>query len=111
MKHYIPEKGDIVTIDINPQAGHEQKGRRPGLVVSNTLFNRHSGLCFVCPITNTDRGYPFHVSLPDGNKVTGIVMADQMKLVDYRARKVKFISRASANTLQETMALVEAIIF
>ena len=62
MPDYLPVKGDIITLSFDPQSGHEQRGRRPALVVSNDLFNRHTGLCMACPITNTDRANPFHVS-------------------------------------------------
>ena len=67
MRRYIPRKGDFVTLSFDPQSGHEQQGRRPALVVSNDLFNKHAGLAFVCPITNTDRSYPFHLPVPDGS--------------------------------------------
>ena len=71
MPAYIPRKGDFVAVSLDPQSGHEQRGRRPALVISNDLFNKHTGLCIACPITSTRRDYPFHVSLPDGLDVTG----------------------------------------
>ncbi len=87
MKPYIPEKGDIIAVTVDPQSGHEQKGRRPALVVSNTLFNEKTGLAFVCPLTGKDRGYPFHVAVTDNPRVKGFVMVEQVKSLAYRARK------------------------
>ena len=71
MPQYIPEKGDFVILTFDPQAGHEQRGRRPALVISNTLFNRHTGLAMMCPITNTKRNTPFHVEVPLESSLTG----------------------------------------
>ena len=74
MSRYFPKKGDFISISFDPQTGHEQKGRRPALVVSNDLFNKHTGLAIVCPITNTDRGFPFHLPIPAASPLTGFVM-------------------------------------
>ncbi len=87
MAGYVPSKGDVVAVSLDPQAGHEQRGRRPALVISNDLFNRSTGLAIVCPITNTHRKIPFHVALPKETSVTGFVMAEQVKSIDYRARR------------------------
>ncbi|MDZ4179694.1 MAG: type II toxin-antitoxin system PemK/MazF family toxin, partial [Coriobacteriia bacterium] len=89
MAAYVPRKGDFIAVTLDPQSGHEQRGRRPALVVSNDLFNKHTGLCIACPITNTRRDYPFHVAIPEGEKVTGSVMVEQVKSIDYRSRDVK----------------------
>lgn len=75
MATYVPRKGDFVAVTFDPQSGHEQRGRRPALVVSNDLFNTATGFCIACPVTNTRRDFPFHVSIPDGEAVTGVVMA------------------------------------
>jgi len=88
MARYIPKKGDFVALTFDPQSGHEQKGRRPALVVSNDLFNQRTGLTIVCPITNTDRNIPFHVKIPEGSSLTGFVMVDQVKSIDYVARNI-----------------------
>jgi mRNA interferase MazF len=90
---YVPRKGDFIAVTFDPQSGHEQKGRRPALVVSNDLFNRHTGLAIVCPITSTERGLPFHVAIPKDLGVTGFVMVEQVKSIDFRARSVTRISR------------------
>jgi len=111
MRRYIPRKGDFLALSFDPQSGHEQKGRRPALVISNTLFNEKTGLAIVCPITNTDRRYPFHVKIPEGMILTGFVMVDQIKSVDYNSRKAKFIEKAPAKLLIEVMAILDACIY
>ncbi len=111
MAAYIPQKGDFVVVTFNPQSGHEQRGRRPALVISNDLFNKHTGLCIACPITNTKRDYPFHILIPEDQDVTGYVMVEQVKSLDFRARKVKRIGKAPDSILQETLSLLDACIF
>jgi mRNA interferase MazF len=109
MARYIPAKGDFITLSFDPQSGHEQRGRRPGLVVSNHLFNKHTGLALVCPLTNTDRKIPFHLPVSDTGKVGGFVMVDQVKSVDYVARKASFIARAPAELVEDVLAVLEAM--
>ncbi len=111
MKPYIPRKGDFVTVTFDPQSGHEQKGRRPALVVSNTLFNEHTGLAIVCPLTTTDRGYPFHVPVTDSPDVIGFVMVEQVKSIDFRARIVTQIGKASGEVLDMVLAILDACIY
>src|ERR1051325_6160351 len=94
MAKYVPQKGDFIALSFDPQSGHEQKGRRPALVISNDLFNKHTGLAIVCPITNTNRNIPFHLPVPATSSLTGFVMVDQVKSIDYTARKAKFIEKA-----------------
>ncbi len=108
---YIPQKGDFVVVTFNPHSGHEQKGRRPALVVSNSLFNKHTEFAFVCPITNTDRKYPFHVAISKSTKITGFIMVDQIKSIDYVTRKVKFIEKAPSNILNEVLSILDAIVY
>ena len=96
MAAYVPRKGDFVALTFDPQSGHEQRGRRPALVVSNDLFNKHTGLCIACPVTNSRRDYPFHVTIPDDCEVIGVVMVEQVKSIDFRARNVKRIGPAPA---------------
>jgi mRNA interferase MazF len=108
---YVPRKGDFVALTFDPQSGHEQRGRCPALVVSNDLFNRHSGLCIACPVTSARRDYPFHVAIPDGCDVTGVVMVEQIKSIDYRARRVKHIGRAPDAVLDEALALLDACLY
>ncbi|HSB73194.1 MAG TPA: type II toxin-antitoxin system PemK/MazF family toxin [Candidatus Methylomirabilis sp.] len=111
MAGYVPRKGDLIALTFDPQSGHEQRGRRPALVVSNDLFNRHTGLCIVCPITTTRRDYPFHVSIPPGQDVTGFVMVEQVKSIDFRSRKAKRIGRAPEQVLAEALSILDACIY
>ncbi len=83
---YVPERGDAIWITLDPQAGHEQAGRRPALVLSPASYNGRVGLALLCPITGQVKGYPFEVPLPGGLAVTGVVLADQVKSLDWRAR-------------------------
>jgi mRNA interferase MazF len=108
-KIFIPEKGDIVRLSFDPQAGHEQNGWRPGLVISNYTFNEATGFIVVCPITNTNRDYPFHIELPDNCKTSGVIMVDQAKSLDYIVRKAKLITKVSQSTLDTVMAIHQAI--
>ena len=111
MKSYIPQKGDFVTITFDPQSGHEQKGRRPALIVSNTMFNERTGLAIVCPLTSTERGFPFHVAITDSPDVNGFVMVEQVKSVDFRARRAKRIGKAADSLLEEVLAILDACIY
>ncbi len=110
MRRYFPQKGDFVTLSFDPQTGHEQKGRRPALVISNDLFNQHTGLAIVCPLTNTNRRFPFHLAVPKGSSLTGFVMVEQMKSVDYVMRRVKFLERAPAGFVEDVLNLIDACI-
>jgi len=111
MAAYIPRQGDIIAITLDPQAGHEQKGRRPALVVSKGLFNSSTGLAIVCPITNTDRSFPFHVPIPKTSKLTGFVMVEQVKSVDFHARLVKRIESRNDELLSEVLSILDACIY
>ena len=110
MASYAPRKGDLIAVTLDPQSGHEQRGRRPALVISNDLFNKHTGLCIACPITRTRRDFPFHVTIPEGGKVTGYVMVEQVKSIDFRARKAKRIGRAPRQVLDEALSILDACI-
>ncbi len=111
MTTYVPQKGDFVTVTFDPQSGHEQRGRRPALVVSNFLFNRHTGLAIVCPLTSTERNFPFHVAVVNDPNVTGFVMVEQVKSIDFRARKANRIGRASDSVLEEVLSILDACIY
>ena len=108
---YFPRKGDFVILSFDPQSGHEQKGRRPALVISNTLFNEHTGLAIVCPITNTDRDFPFHIAVPEDSSITGFIMVEQVKSVDYKKRNVKYVEKSSEDTLNEVLGILDACIY
>ena len=111
MAAYVPRKGDYVSVTFDPQSGHEQKGRRPALVISNTEFNKHTGLAIVCPLTNTDRKFPFHVPVGDAAGITGFAMVEQVKSVDFLSRDAKQIGKASDAVLEEVLALLDACIY
>jgi mRNA interferase MazF len=111
MTTYLPRKGDFVSVTFDPQSRHGQKGRRPALVVSNNLFNKHTGLAIVCPLTSADRGFPFHVAVLNDPHVTGFVMVEQVKSIDFRARKATSIGQASNQVLDEVLSLLDACIY
>lgn len=87
---FIPNRGHIVWIDFDPQSGHEQAGRRPAFVVSPAAYNEKIGLALLCPITNQVKGYPFEVALPKGTGVSGVILADQIKSLDWKSRNAEF---------------------
>ncbi|NOQ21395.1 MAG: mRNA-degrading endonuclease [Candidatus Aegiribacteria sp.] len=111
MTSYVPEQGDIIAVTFNPQSGHEQKGRRPALVVSKELFNRGTGLSIVCPLTNTSRNFPFHVQIPENSSLTGFVMVEQVKSIDFRSRKARFIEKSSEDLIAEVLSILDACIY
>lgn len=100
---YSPERGDIVWLDFDPQSGYEQKGRRPAIVISPKLYNSKTGLALFCPITNQVKCYPFEVILPPNLTITGVIIADQIKSLDWKVRNAEFIVKAPKNVLNETM--------
>ena len=100
---YCPRRGDVVWMSFDPRAGHEQAGHRPALVLSPERYNRKVGLALFCPITMQRKGYPFEVAVPEGLKVSGVILSDQVKSLDWRARKTRFGCRLTAETLQEVM--------
>ena len=109
MVKYIPEQGDIVTLNFDPQSGHEQKGRRPAVIISNKIFNQHLGLAFACPVTNTKRDFPFQIEI-ESKKITGFIMGEQMKSIDYNSRNIKFIEKASQKTMNQILGIIDSII-
>jgi mRNA interferase MazF len=111
MAAYVPKQGDIIAITLDPQSGHEQKGRRPALVVSKELFNRSTGLAIVCPVTNTERDFPFHVPIPKNSKLTGFIMVEQVKSVDFRTRRAKRIDHSDDELLSEVLSILDACIY
>ena len=100
---YTPDRGDVVWITLNPQAGHEQAGRRPAVVLSPGAYNARVGLALVCPVTSKEKGYPFEVRIPTGLPISGVVLADQLKSLDWRARQAEFVARLPLQTTQEIL--------
>jgi mRNA interferase MazF len=97
----VPERGDIVWLVFDPQAGHEQAGRRPAVVLSPALYNGRTSLALVCPITSRVKGYPFEVALPPGLPVSGVILADQVKNLDWQARQAAVVGRVPPETLRQ----------
>jgi mRNA interferase MazF len=107
---YVPSRGDLVWLQFNPQAGHEQAGHRPALVISPSSYNRRVGLALCCPVTSQVKGYPFEVLLPAGLGVEGAVLSDQLKSLDWRVRKARRIATAPADVLEETVGKILALV-
>ena len=108
---YIPGRGDIVWISLNPQAGHEQAGRRPAIVLSPRTYNDKVGLAVLCPVTNEVKGYPFEVTLPPGLPVTGAVLSDQVKSLDWRARKAELVCPLPPLIVDEVLGKLRTLFF
>lgn len=108
-KEYVPDRGDIVWLQFNPQKGREQRGKRPALVLSPKSYNRKVGLGLFCPVTSKVKGYPFEVAV-EGKKIDGAVLADQVKSFDWRRRQVGFIEKAKPETIADVVGKVKAII-
>lgn len=102
-RNYLPGCGDVVWITLNPQAGHEQAGRRPAVVLSPQAYNSKTGLAILCPITGQIKGYPFEVLLPDGLPISGAVLSDQVKSLDWRQRKAELICALPSQTISEIL--------
>jgi mRNA interferase MazF len=107
---YLPERGDVVWLDFQPQAGHEQTGRRPALVLSPRAYNAKVGLALLCPITTRLKGYPFEVAVPDDCGVTGVILADHVKNLDWRARRAEFICRLPVPIVADVQARLAALL-
>ncbi|HEY7680083.1 MAG TPA: endoribonuclease MazF [Terriglobia bacterium] len=109
-RRYVPQRGDVVWLSFDPQAGHEQMGRRPGLVLSPAEYNGKVGLALFCPITSHVKGYPFEVAIPHGLPVVGVVLSDQVKSLDWRARRAEFVGRLSKVHVQEVLDKLGALL-
>ena len=109
-RRYVPSRGDAVWISFNPQAGHEQAGRRPALVASPASYNRKVGLALLWPITTQEKGYPFEVPIPGNLKVGGVVLSDQLKSLDWRVRRAQFICHVPPNVVREALQKVGTLL-
>jgi mRNA interferase MazF len=107
---YIPQRGDIVWLDFKRQTGREQDGRRPVIVLSNSSYNQIVGLAIFCPITSKIKGYPFEVNLPNQLPVSGVILADQVKSLDWKQRNAEFIAKLDEQTLEKVLILLGKII-
>ena len=105
---YNPEQGDIVFLDFSPQSGHEQAGRKPGVVISNEQFFRRTKFAVICPITNTDNKFPLHIPLDDRTKTTGVILAEHMKCLDVVSRNIQFVEKMPDDLLEKTLSYIKA---
>ena len=110
MVTYIPDRGDLVWLQFNPQSGHEQAGRRPALTLSPKAYNQKVGLAIFCPVTSQEKGYPFEVEIKEG-KIQGAILADQVKSLDWRKREVKFITKTPSKVINEVIELLSTLVF
>ncbi len=110
MARYCPKRGDVVWISFTPQAGHEQAGHRPALVLSPESYNRKVGLAVLCPVTSQVKDYPFEVPIPDGMKVSGAILSDQVKSMDWRVRKASRLCSLPESTVQHVLAKLGALL-
>lgn len=109
-QRYVPDRGDVVWLQFNPQAGHEQAGHRPALVVSPKSYNQKVGLALFCPITSHVKGYPFEVVLPRAGRASGAALSDQIKSLDWRVRNAKRISKVPKDVVKEVLAKITTLI-
>lgn len=107
---YVPERGDVVWLSLNPQLGREQAGRRPALVLSPASYNQKVDLAVICPITNQAKGYSFEVQLPQGLQVTGVILSDHIKNLDWRARNAEFICKAPDSIVEDVLDKIFALL-
>lgn len=107
---YVPARGDVVWLSFDPQAGHERAGRRPALVLSPTAYNERVGLALLCPITSRRKGYPFEVALPAGGTIRGVVLSDQVRSLDWRARRAERADKLDQETLSEVFAKLRTLL-
>ncbi len=110
LRTYIPDRGDLVWLQFTPHAGHEQAGRRPALVLTPRTYNRKSGLALFCPITAQIKGYPFEVRVPEGLPVQGVVLCDQVKSLDWSARRATRAGKLPPDTMEDVLAKILALL-
>jgi mRNA interferase MazF len=107
---YIPSRGDIVYLDFDPTRGHEQRGLRPAFVISPVGYNRKSSLALLMPITTQQKGYPFEVPLPAGLTIQGVILVDQIKCLNWKARGVRFVESAPESVIEDVQAKIEPLV-
>jgi len=110
VKAYVPDRGDVVWIDFDPQTGHEQAGRRPALVLSPRIYNRPSGLALLCPITNQSKGYRYEIGVPGSLHVSGVILTDQVKNMAWKQRRAAFLCAMPAEVLDDVVEKVLTLI-
>ena len=106
---WCPDRGDLIWLDFNPQSGAEQAGKRPALVVSPAKYNLKVGLALVCLVTTRAKGYPFEVALPEGSSISGVILADQLKSLDWRTRHAEYAGRVPEETVNDVLARIATL--
>ncbi len=109
MVDYVPSKGDFVWLNFSPQVGHEQRGKRPAIIISPKEYNKKTSLALCAPITSNEKGYPFEV-LAKGKKISGVILSDHLKSLDWKARKVKFIEKAKTSVIDECIQKIATLV-
>jgi mRNA interferase MazF len=107
---FIPDRGELIWVDLYPRTGHEQSGRRPALVLSPKSYNKKTGLCIVCPATRQAKGYAFEVTVTTSNTEKSVILADHVRSIDWKVRKAKFFVKVQPDVLEEAVAKLEALI-
>lgn len=107
---YIPNRGDIVYLDFDPTKGHEQRGRRPAFVLSPLVYNQKSSLALFAPITTKQKGYPFEVAIPSGLQIQGVILSDQIRCLDWKARTIQFVEAAPISVIEEVQAKITPLL-
>ena len=107
---YVPDRGDIVWLNFSPQAGHELAGRRPALVLSPRSYNDRTGLALFCPVTTAAKGYPFEVPLPHGGAITGVVLSDHVKSLDWRARQAGLATQTAPRVVEQVLGMIGTLL-
>ena len=107
---YVPDRGDIVWLNFSPQAGHEQAGRRPALVLSLKSYNDTTGLALLCTVTTAAKGYPFEVPLPQGGPIVGVVLSDHIKSLDWRARQAGLATQTTPRVVEQVLGMVGTLL-
>ncbi|BAB07440.1 type II toxin-antitoxin system PemK/MazF family toxin [Halalkalibacterium halodurans] len=106
----VPDRGNLVYVDFNPQSGHDQAGTRPAIVLSPKLFNKNTGFAVVCPITRQQKGYPFEIEIPPGLPIEGVILTDQVKSLDWRARNFHIKGQAPEETVTDCLQLIHTFL-
>ncbi|MBF0546364.1 MAG: type II toxin-antitoxin system PemK/MazF family toxin [Candidatus Riflebacteria bacterium] len=110
MAYFIPDRGDVIWLDFNPSLGHEQAGRRPAIVLSSFKYNQKVGLAVVCPITSQVKGYPFEIQIPQGFKIQGVILSDQLKSIDLSERNVEMIFKIPIPVVEEVQKFAISVL-
>jgi mRNA interferase MazF len=110
MAAYCPARGDVIWINFKPKTGHEQSGKRPGIVLSPQAYNKAVGFMLCCPITTKKKGYPFEVTIPGGHEIAGVVLSDQVRSLDWKTRNATFISKAPRELTEDVLAKLQTLL-